>query len=92
MPLYLKFRTKKRSYKSDSSNRKQQQRRRGRAITIRSRSNKERSGSTKTQIKRLVVTYITLKTATAVIKQMRRALRTMRAIKTRGQPSGGSCS
>jgi len=60
-------------------------------MTIRSRSNEERSGSTRAQMKRPAATYITPKTATAVIKQMRRTPRTTRAMKTRGQPSGGSC-
>ena len=53
-------------------------------MTIRSRSNEERSGSTKAQIKRLVATYITPKRAIAVIKQMRRTPRTTRTIKTCG--------
>jgi hypothetical protein len=47
-------------------------------MTIRSRSNEERSGSTRAQ------------TAIVVIKQMRRTPRTTRIIKTRGQLSGGS--
>jgi hypothetical protein len=52
-------------------------------MTIKSRSNEERSSSIKAQIKRLAAIYITPKIATAVIKQMRRTPRTTRAIKTR---------
>ena len=51
----------------------------------------ETSGSTRAQMKRLAATYITPKAAIAVIKQMRRTPRTTRMMKTRGQPSGGSC-
>jgi len=58
---------------------------------IRSRSNEERSSSTEGQMGRPVVTYITPKRAITVIKQMRRTPRTTRMMKTRGQPSGGSC-
>jgi hypothetical protein len=53
-------------------------------MTIRSRSNEEKSSSTRAQIKRLAATYITPKTAIAIIKQIRRTPRTTRAIKTRG--------
>jgi hypothetical protein len=79
--LYFEVGTEERSYKSGSSDRRQQQRRWGRAITIRSRSNKERSGSTEAQMGRLVAIYITPKRAITVIKQMRR---TTRMMKTRG--------
>jgi hypothetical protein len=42
-------------------------------------------------MKRLIVIYITLKIAIIAIKQIRRTLRTIRIIKTRGRLSGGSC-
>jgi hypothetical protein len=56
-------------------------------MTIKSRSNEERSGNTRAQMKRLAAIYITSKTT----RRTPRTPKTTRTMKTRGQPSGGSC-